>query len=98
MARKLGCRLEAVNKPLSITGGGGNKFEALFMCKNFTWVIHNQTFVADVIVVPLVCYDLILGVQWLKSLGPILWDFERLQMEFTLNGRKMTLRGPRILL
>ncbi|GAU37779.1 hypothetical protein TSUD_158600 [Trifolium subterraneum] len=40
-------------------------------------------FVADVVVLPLACCDLILGIQWLKYLGPILWDFEKLQMELT---------------
>ncbi|MCI21816.1 hypothetical protein A2U01_0042986, partial [Trifolium medium] len=32
------------------------------------------------------------GIQWLKSLGPILWDFDKLQMEFSTNGRKVVLR------
>lgn len=95
MARKLGCKPEEV-KPMSTTGGSGHQLEALFLCKGFTWSIHNQEYVADVIVLPLVCRDLILGVQWLKSLGPILWDFDRLQMKFTISGRKILLRGADI--
>lgn len=47
------------------------------------------------IVLPLVCCDLILGIQWLKSLGQILWDFDKLKMEFTTNGRKFVLRGAK---
>lgn len=47
------------------------------------------------IVLPLVLCDLILGIQWLKSLGPVLWDFEKLQMEFTFNGKHCVLRGAK---
>jgi hypothetical protein len=28
-------------------------------------------------VIPLDDFDMVLGVQWLCSLGPILWDFDR---------------------
>jgi hypothetical protein len=94
MAKKLGCKLEKV-KTMSITAGGGHKLEAPFICKGFTWTMHNREFTIDVIVLPLVCCDLILGVQWLQSLGPILWDFDKLQMEFTIDGRKTLLRGAK---
>lgn len=57
--------------------------------------MQQAQFTADMIVLPLVCCDLILGIQWLKTLGPILWDFAKLQMEFTTNGRKFTLRGAK---
>lgn len=76
MVRRLGCKLVEV-KPMSITGGGGHKLEAPSVCKGFTWLMHNHEFVANMIVLPLKCCDLILGVKWLKSLGPILWDFEK---------------------
>jgi hypothetical protein len=33
----------------------------------------------------------LLGAQWLKSLGPILWDFASLHMSFTWQGQKVTL-------
>lgn len=36
---------------------------------------------------------MVLGVQWLITLGPILWDFSNLRMEFSLNGNKHILRG-----
>lgn len=71
MAQKLGCKLEEVN-PLSITGGGGRKFFAPYVCKGFTWIFLNTEFTADVLVLPLGSYDLILGIQWLHSLGPII--------------------------
>lgn len=80
---------------MNITGGGGNKLVALYICRNFTWTFQGTTFTADVLVLPLGTYDLILGVEWLRSLGPTLWDFDKLQMEFSLHGRKFVLRGAK---
>ena len=37
--------------------------------------------------------DVILGTQWLRTLGPILWDFVELWMQFSINGKKHTSRG-----
>lgn len=44
---------------------------------------------------PLGCYDLILGVKWLTSLGPIIWDFSKLQMEFSIEGKRFMLIGAK---
>ena len=37
--------------------------------------------------------DVILGTQWLHTLGPILWDFAELWMHFLVNGKKHKLKG-----
>lgn len=36
---------------------------------------------------------MVLGVQWLSTLGPVLWDFKNLQMQFSVFGKKLTLTG-----
>ena len=41
---------------------------------------------------PLGGCDVVLGSQWLPTLGPILWDFAKLWMQFLVNGKKHTLR------
>ena len=38
-------------------------------------------------------FDLILGVEFLRALEPILWDFEGLCMTFTRRGRRIQWRG-----
>jgi hypothetical protein len=44
----------------------------------------------------LVGYDLILGTHWLRSLGPILWDFTCLSMTCFIDDRRVCWqRGPR---
>jgi hypothetical protein len=40
---------------------------------------------------PLEGFDVILGVQWLKSLGLIMWDFAALTMTFVRAGRSIRL-------
>jgi hypothetical protein len=36
---------------------------------------------------------MVLGIQWLKSLGPILWDFSALKMEFQKEGKRVSICG-----
>jgi len=63
------------------------------MCKNFEWSIIGKTFSIDAMLVPLGSCEMVLGVQWLASLGPILWDFEKLRMKFKYEGQLVVLRG-----
>ena len=45
------------------------------------------------LLLPLGNYDMVLGVQWLETLGEIRWDFRELRMEFIVGGKKHVLRG-----
>ena len=45
------------------------------------------------LLIPLGCCDLVLGVEWLVFLGDIVWNFNKLQMEFYVKGRRHVLRG-----
>ncbi|XP_077242379.1 uncharacterized protein LOC143882872 [Tasmannia lanceolata] len=38
---------------------------------------------------------MVLGVQWLPTLGPIVWDFAQLRMEFSANGKQHVIGGAR---
>ena len=44
-------------------------------------------------VLPLCGVDLVLGVQWLKSLGPVLTDYVDLTMKFKHHNRTIELHG-----
>lgn len=52
-----------------------------------------EDIIADVLLLPLSGSDLVLGIQWFSALGPILWDFKNLTMEFQKDGKKIKLRG-----
>ena len=47
----------------------------------------------DMFSFPLGRCDVVLGAQWLCTLGPILWDFVELWMQFSINGTKHTFQG-----
>ena len=42
-------------------------------------------------VIPLGGHDAVLGVQWLAKLGPITWDFDKLEMRFRWAQQKVLL-------
>lgn len=52
-------------------------------------------FMADMLVIPLGVADVVLGIQWLVTLGDIKWNFRQLKMELQIQGRKISFReGP----
>ncbi|CAM8999660.1 unnamed protein product [Rhodiola kirilowii] len=92
VAKDIGCLLEHVS-PMPVAAANGNQMLSAYKCDNFSWTMQGYKFVAAVRTLPLDCCDLVLGVQWLITLGRILWDFSNLRMEFTLGGIKHVLRG-----
>nr|QBG82614.1 peroxidase 64 [Papaver somniferum] len=47
----------------------------------------------DFYLLPLGGYDVFLFAQWLSTLGPILWDFSKMQMKFQIEGKDVLLNG-----
>lgn len=92
IANELGCLLEAI-KPMAVAAANGNNLTTGYKCADFRWKLQGYIFSTEIRTLPLDCCDLVLGVQWLSTLGPILWDFLSLTMEFTFQGVKHMLRG-----
>jgi len=63
------------------------------ICKGPSCSLLGQQFATNVLLVPLGSCEMVRGVQWLSTLGPILWDFEELKMEFIYKGKRVVLRG-----
>ena len=57
------------------------------------WEAQGLVQTTKFLVLPLRGCDLVLGVQWLQTLGPITWDFTALTMEFTLRSQLVKLQG-----
>jgi hypothetical protein len=55
--------------------------------------IQGSSFHIDLFILPLVGCDAILRIQWLRTLGPILWDFSMLWIEFQHEGATCILQG-----
>jgi len=53
-------------------------------------LIDGVTFPADLFVMPLAGYDVVLGTRWLGALGPIVWDLSSRRMSFQHLGRPVS--------
>jgi len=47
----------------------------------------------DLQLLKLVCCDIVLGVDWMKTVCPISFDFNKFSIAFEKDGRKLTLAG-----
>ena len=55
--------------------------------------IADEVFSVDCYTIPMDKWDMVLGVNFLRTLGPILWDFDDLCMAFTRRGKRVFWRG-----
>jgi len=56
------------------------------------WFIQGHKFVSDAKVLPLKCYDLILGEDWLEDCSPLLIDYKLKTMQFMYQGKTVKLQ------
>jgi hypothetical protein len=55
--------------------------------------VHGDTFHVNLFVMPLAGFDLVLGTQWLGTLGPIVWDVAARTMQFQREGHAVCWTG-----
>jgi hypothetical protein len=68
-----------------VTSGG--------VCRATDMDIGSEHFSTNFYVLPLDVSDIVLGIQWLRTLGPILWDFDNLTMCFWRDRRRVWWTG-----
>jgi hypothetical protein len=86
MVHRLG--LDITLQPgLSVKVANGEHLQSYGACKATNVIVQGEHFVMNCYALPLEGFDVILGAQWLKSLGPIVWDFIALTMAFVHEGR-----------
>lgn len=71
----------------------GDRVECTGLARDVGVHIADKFFSVDCYSIPLDKWDMILGVTFLRTLGPILWDFDDLCMAFTKEGRRVFWRG-----
>nr|CCI55326.1 PH01B001I13.22 [Phyllostachys edulis] len=89
---KVGLKL-APRTGLSVAVANGNKITCGGVCYTTPISIDHEHFVLDLLTIPLGGFDIVLGVQWLRSLGPITWDFSNLTMRLHRQDRTVTWHG-----
>ncbi|CAL2264343.1 unnamed protein product [Prunus armeniaca] len=78
---KLGWKLDQSHIcDVMITNGG--QVQSKGCCAVVPLAIGTYIYTSDMFALPLGGCDIVLGVQWLRTLCPILWDFKRLTMKF----------------
>ncbi|GJS53570.1 putative mitochondrial protein [Tanacetum coccineum] len=55
--------------------------------------LQNEVFTSDVMLLPLCGCEMVLGIQWLATLGDMHCNFKKLIMKFNHKGRQLVLRG-----
>ena len=86
----LSCR---TTSPLRVMVGNGQYLECHSICEAISVQIQNHNFTVDLHVLPISGANVVLGVQWLKTLGPVLTDYSTLSMQFIHNDQLITLQG-----
>lgn len=88
-----------LNIPISAGGkfkvmvANGTYLESEGRCLNVKISLQQVPVVADFFVLPLGGCQVVLGAQWLRTLGPITWDFTAMVMSFKLNGMRHHLKA-----
>jgi hypothetical protein len=67
----------------------GDQVHSSGCCKGLQMVIGDKPFLIDCYSLDLGSYDMVLRVQWLESLGPILWAFGQRTLTFVRNGHRV---------
>jgi len=78
---------------LRVLVANGDRVPCHGVARDVALAIGSEEFAVTCFGITLGEFDLILGVEFLRSLGPILWDFEGLCMTFTRRGRRIQWRG-----
>ena len=92
VAKKLGCEVEEIG-PMKVDVANGSSLACVAICRGLTWTLQGSKFTTDVLLLPLGNCDMVLGVQWLETLGEIKWDFKHLIMKFEVKGEKHVIKG-----
>nr|GEU62735.1 transposon Ty3-G Gag-Pol polyprotein [Tanacetum cinerariifolium] len=82
-----------VDTPLKVVVGNLEHVICTRRMRNLTIVIQGYVVSTDFFVLPVAACPIVLGVQWLKTIGPVEMDYEQLTMGFRLAGLSHKLRG-----
>lgn len=84
--------IEPVPK-FSVMVGNGQCLPCEAVSRHVSLLIQGSTLVDDLYVLPFYGSDIVLGVAWLATLGPVLTNYASRVFEFTLNGSKVSWQG-----
>jgi len=80
-------------EPLQFTTADGTPMLSDKCIPQFSWVIQGHLFAYTVRVLPLKCFDMIIGADWLEDHSPTWIHWQKKQMRFPVNGKRVLLKG-----
>jgi hypothetical protein len=80
-------------QPVQVSVANGAKMFSTELVENFTWLTQGQTFSTTLRVLPLQCYDIVLGMDWLETFSPVWIHWRRKILRFTHKGSMIQLHG-----
>lgn len=92
IVKNCGHKIETDNS-LRVTVGDGGTLDTHGSCYNIPVTLNNCTFLVYFHLLEISGCDAVSGVQWLRYVGKISWDFNKLTMKFKFNGVDIILRG-----
>lgn len=92
IARKLACSSTSCDK-FEVKVVDGRSLACSAKCSDVEISMQGQHIRTDLFLLSLEGYDLVLGARWLRTLGDITWNFSKLVMRFTLDGKKVVIHG-----
>ncbi|XP_026399723.1 uncharacterized protein LOC113295606 [Papaver somniferum] len=78
---------------LEVMVASGEKLISSGNCFQTNLSLQRVLMLVDFYVLPLEGCDVVLGNQWLSTLGPIVYDFSKLHMRITVDGKEVLLQG-----
>lgn len=92
VAKRLGLPLKPA-QTFQVLVGNGEELQCSTICPQVCIILGPHQFWVDLFVVPLRGAKLVLGVEWLKSLGPVFTDYNELTTSFIKDGQIVQLKG-----
>lgn len=80
--------------PFSVIVGNGQSISCAGSCHDVPVKLGDEVFSIPFYILPIHGADLVLGVQWLQTLGAFLYDYTIPAITFSHNGKQITVAGP----
>ncbi|XP_058726191.1 uncharacterized protein LOC131597514 [Vicia villosa] len=88
--------LKLPTKPIpnfSVMVGNGSKLLCSGLCPAVPITLQNTVFSIPFHLLPIEGADVVLGMEWLRTLGPLITDFSIPKISFTFNNNEITISG-----
>jgi hypothetical protein len=85
--------VKKLNQQIKVKVAGGGILTGDSELHDCTWTCQDNTFCTSLKVLPLQCYDVILGMQWLEQMGLMTTHWAQKWFEFEWQGTKCRLQG-----